>query len=73
MGKQTLKYICTCIGIYLLLFVIEIFVLKNLIDFIGSDFKTYLIIYNVFLFAINPIVSWMIVKKLDFHSNDIIE
>lgn len=73
MGKQTFKYIFTCIGIYLSLFIIEIILFKPLVEFVGDSFKVLVIAYNLFLFILNPLVLWSIIKKINFKSNDIIE
>lgn len=73
MGKQTFKYIFTCVGIYLLLFLLEIFLLRPLVEFVGDSFKILVISYNLFLFILNPLVLWFIIKKINYKSNDIIE
>lgn len=74
MGKQTIKYIGLCMLIFLVLSVIEIFLLRPLIDFIGTDFWTHFIVYNVFLLLINPFATkYAINKFFDFKSEDIIE
>lgn len=64
MGKYTLKYIGLCMGIYLALSGIEIFLLRPLIDFIGTEFVTHLIVYNVLLLIVNPLVVYIVAGKL---------
>ena len=74
MGKQGFKYILLCIGIYLCMSAIEIFLLKPLINLIDTRFITHLIIYNVFLLLVNPIVVKLIIDKFfDFKSDEIIQ
>ena len=74
MGKQALKYIPLCVGIYLCLSVIEIFLFKPLINLIDTRFTTHLIVYNVFLLIVNPIVTKLVVDKFfNFKSNEVIE
>lgn len=73
MGKQALKYVPLCMGVYLILAAIEIFLLKYLIDLITLKFLYRLIIYNALLLIINPIATYFIVEKIyKFKSNDII-
>ena len=74
MGKQGFKYILLCIGIYLCMSAIEIFLFKPLINLIDTRFITHLIIYNVFLLLVNPIVVKLIIDKFfDFKSDEIIQ
>lgn len=74
MGKQGFKYILLCIGIYLCISAIEIFLFKPLINLIDTRFITHLIIYNVFLLLVNPIVVKLIIDKFfDFKSDEIIQ
>ena len=63
MGKQTIKYIGLCIGIYLCLSVVEIFLLRPLVDFIGTGFWTHMIVYCVLLLVINPVSTYFIIEK----------
>lgn len=71
MGKQGLKYVLLCIGIYLLLSTIEIFVFKPLINLVTVSFINHVIIYNVFLLLINPFATYLIVNKFfKFGEND---
>ena len=74
MGKQALKYVPLCVGIYLCLSAIEIFLFKPLINLIDTRFTTHLIVYNVFLLIVNPIVTKLVVDKFfNFKSNEVIE
>lgn len=74
MGKQTFKYILLCIGIYLCLSAIEIFLFKPLINLIDTRFIIHVIIYNVFLLVVNPIAVKLIIDKFfNFKSDEIIE
>lgn len=73
MGKQAFKYVPLCMGIYLVLAAIEIFLLKYLIDLITVKFIYHVIIYNVLLFIANPIATYFIVEKLfKFKSGQVI-
>lgn len=71
MGKQTFKYIGFCLGIYLLLSAIEIFLFRPLVDFIGTSFWTYFVVYNVFLILLNPLLTKLIVNKFFVFKTDV--
>lgn len=64
MGKQGFKYVPLCIGIYLVLAAIEIFLFKPLINLVTTKFLYHVIIYNVFLLIANPIVTKLLVEKI---------
>lgn len=64
MGKQGLKYVPLCMGLYLALTAIEIFAFKPLINLITVSFINLVIIYNVFLLLINPIATYFIAEKI---------
>ena len=63
MGKQSFKYIGLCMGIYLCLSAIEIFLCKPLVDFIGTGFWTHMLVYSCLLLIANPIATYFIIKR----------
>ena len=73
MGKQSFKYVLICMGIYLGLTLVEVFLIKLLIDLITSSYVANVIIYNVFLLVINPLAVKLIVDKCFDFSADTIE
>lgn len=62
--SERLKYTLLCMGVYLLLCLIEVFVLKPLVDFINDSFLTYFVVYNIFFILINPILTYCIYERL---------
>ena len=66
MGKDTLRYIALCMAVYLFLFLLELFPLNPLCDFIGFGFWTHFIIYIVLLLIINPLLTRFISSRFDF-------
>lgn len=78
MGKNAFKYIFLCLSAYLLLCVIEVFLLRPLVDFIGFGFLSHLIVYLVLFLIINPIATKIItdmfsVSRLPKEKTDIPE
>lgn len=63
MGKQTFKYIGLCMAIYLSMSVVEIFLCKPFIDFIGTGFWTHMVVYCVLLLLVNPVVTYFVIDK----------
>lgn len=63
MGKQTFKYIGLCTAIYLCISAVEIFLGSPLIDFIGTDFWTHIIVYCLLLLIVNPTVVYFVIYK----------
>lgn len=76
-----LKYTLLCMGVYLLLCLIEVFVLKPLVDFINDGYLTYFVVYNVFFLLINPVLTYFIYERLPlsygkrkkFAKNDVVK
>lgn len=66
MGKQGFSYTLLCIGLCLGLSIIEIFVFKPLIEFVGEDIWKLMIVYNVLFIVVNPIIVKIIIDKF-FH------
>ena len=64
MGKDAFKYLGLCIGFNLLLALIEIFILRPLVDFVGTNFITHVIVYNILFIIINPTIVALLIKKL---------
>jgi len=75
MGKQTFKYILLCMGFYLVLAALQIFVVKPIINyFFDPGFWNYMIIYNVLLLLVNPIIVYLIIKRFfNFECEETIE
>lgn len=63
MGKQAIKYVPLCMGIYLALSAFEIFALRPLINLFETRFWVLMIIYNIFLLIVNPIATKLIIDK----------
>lgn len=63
MIKQTFKYIGLCVGLFMLLALIEIFLLRLLINLITTNFNAHVIIYNVLFLIINPIIIKLVIDK----------
>ena len=66
MGKNTFKYILFCMGTFLTLTIIEIFLMKPLFDFISDTFWGSFWIYTIIILAVNPVLTKMISDKIDF-------
>jgi hypothetical protein len=64
MRKRLFVYWLCCLGIYLGLFLFELFVLDPVFDYIGEDFYRHLLIYVVLLVIINPILTRFLSEKL---------
>lgn len=62
--SEGLKYTLLCTGIYLLLCLIEVFVMRPLIDFIDDGFLTYFVVYNIFFILLNPILTYFVYERL---------
>ena len=54
MGKKTFPYILLCTGLYLILSAIEIFLLKPLVDFLGTGYRIHLVVNLILLLIVNP-------------------
>lgn len=66
MGKQMFKYVLVCMGTYMSMAAVEIFLLKPLVDFFGTDFWTHLLVYAILLLVVNPVITKIITNKIDF-------
>ena len=78
MGKKTLIYIFFVLSTLLLLALIEVFVLKPLVDMIGFDYWSHLAVYLILFVIVNPIIAKIItdqfkIAKMNKSSNDIID
>ena len=72
MGKDSFKYVLICMGIYLGFAIVEIFLIKLLIDLITTNFIAHMLIYNVLLLVVNPLAVKLIVDKcFDFKADTI--
>lgn len=60
MSKVFIKYLGIYMGVYLVLAAIEIFILKPLVDFIGTNFWIHMGVYSVLLIVINPVICKLI-------------
>ena len=56
MGKKTFPYILLCTGLYLILSAVEIFLLKPLIDFLGTGYRIHLAVNVILLLIVNPLL-----------------
>lgn len=70
--KDGLLFTIEIMGIYLALSIVEILLLKPLIDFISTNFMFHLGFYIACLFIINPLVTWLIGKLLPFYPPELI-
>ena len=66
MGKSAFKYIGICMGIYLALSFIEVYLLKPLIKYIGSNYWTYFTVYTIALIIVNPIITYILANLCGF-------
>ena len=64
MRKRLFIYYACCTGIYLALFLLELFVFDPLLEFIGNTYFKHLMVYAVLLLIINPILVKLISQKL---------
>ena len=64
MRKRLFIYYACCTGIYLLLFLLELFVLDPVLDYFGESFWRHLLVYVVLLLIINPLLTKLISEKL---------
>ena len=64
MGKKTLIYTFVVLCLLLLFALIEVFLLRPLIDMFSFDYRIHLIIYLVLFIFINPLISKIITDKL---------
>ena len=78
MGKKTFIYIFVVVFTLLLLALIEVFLLRPLVDMIGFDYWTHLIVYLILFVFVNPIITKIItdnlkIAKMDKEKTDVIE
>ena len=66
MGKDTLRYMAVCAGIYLGLALFEVLVLHSLIDFFPASVWTPVIFYGILLIVIDPILTRIISNRFGF-------
>ena len=66
MGKNTFRYILFCMGTFLLLTLIEIFLMKPLFDFISDTFWGSLWIYTAVILIVNPLIVRLLSNRIDF-------
>ena len=64
MRKRLFVYWLCCLGIYLSLFLFELFVLDPVFDYIGEDYYSHLLIYVILLIIINPLLTKFLSEKL---------
>ena len=64
MFKKIALYIIICVCIYLLLFTIDVYILKPVVDYFGEELLNYILVYNTFLFVINPIITKILADKI---------
>lgn len=64
MFKKIALYIIICVCIYLLLFTIDVYILKPVVDYFGEELLNYILVYNAFLFVINPIITKILADKI---------
>ena len=60
MSKAFIKYLGIYMGIYLVLAAIEIFILKPLVDFLGTNFWIHMCVYSVLFIVVNPVICKLI-------------
>lgn len=65
MTKRAFRYLFLCMGIYLALAAIEIFLLRPLVDMISTKFWWQLLIYSVLLLLVDPFVTAFIADRFD--------
>ena len=63
------KYTLLCMGIYLSLVTVEIFLLSPLADFFGSSYRSHLIFYLILLLLIDPVITRILSEKIRKHYN----
>ena len=61
------KYTVLCMGLYLSLAALEIFLLNPLADFFGSSYRSHLIFYLVLLLVLDPIITRILSEKIRKH------
>ena len=57
---NNIKYLSTYTLVHLLLSVIEIFFLSPIIDFLGNDIFSRIIVYSMLFLLINPLFVYML-------------
>ena len=55
-----IKYLSTYTLVHLLLSVIEIFFLSPIIDFLGNDILSRIIVYSILFLIVNPLFVYML-------------
>ena len=66
MGKDAVRYVAVCIGIYLSLALIAFFPLAPLSDFISFDYRVHLLLAALFLLIIDPVLTWFLADRFRF-------
>ena len=61
------KYTVLCMGLYLSLAALEIFLLSPLADFFGSSYQSHLIFYLILLLVLDPIITRILSEKIRKH------
>lgn len=78
MGKKTFIYIFVVVFTLLLLALIEVFLLRPLVDMIGFNYWTHLIVYLILFVFVNPIITKIItdnlkIARMDKEKTDVID
>jgi len=60
MHKSFISYLGLYMAIFLALSTIEVFLLKPLVDFIGTSFWTHIVVYSLMFIIVNPILCKLI-------------
>ena len=64
---NSIKYILSCMLIYLSIFLLELFLLNPLLDGISENYIIRIIIYAFLMLIINPIITFYIGERLPFN------
>ena len=70
MGKDTFKYIGTCMLIYLMLAVSGFFLLDPLIDFVFTGFWKHLYVHLFLLLLIDPLLTYRLAGRIHWTQNE---
>ena len=66
MGKDALRYMAICAGIYLALAIFGFLVLRPLVDFFPASVWTPVIFYGVLLVIVDPLLTRIISDRFGF-------
>ena len=66
MGKKAVPFFFSSLGIYIVLALIEIFLLKPLFDMAGAGLWANIAVYGILLIIVNSWIDYFILKRLPF-------